>query len=394
MKHRNAFFAAVLAALPVFSGVLSAQEPLQPLTALDAVVVKLAGQVSPKLSGTVQVEDFYWDGAESPLGRYWRENLTEELSNAEGRTYTLLDPRSTLRPDYVLGGTVTEIGGVLRIYTRLLNNTGGAQGSIIAVWHTDITGAGIVEFIDEFRGAGRSHSSSQVRRDQYEPDSRTSPLAITIGASPVSRTVHSGDEDWFAVVSAQTQQLNAETEGDMDTLMELYDGAAGSKLQENDDGGSNLNARIRWTAEAGKEYRIKIRGVYGDTGSYRFKVEPFGAAGGSAHASRETASPLTLADGSASANAVFSNYDDIHYYQLEIPAGGGEMTVYTEGRTDTVLTLEDASGRVLFEDDDSGYDYNARINAVRVSGGTLYIMAATYDDGGPYTLRAEFRGNR
>ncbi|MDR2482626.1 MAG: hypothetical protein LBD08_03230 [Treponema sp.] len=394
MKHRNAFFAAVLAALPVCSGVLSAQEPLQPLAALDAAMVTLAGQISPKLSGTVQVETFYWDEAESPLGRYWRENLTGELSNVEGRTYTLLDPRSTLRPDYVLGGTVTEIGGVLRVYTRLLSNTGGAHGSILAVWHTDITGAEITAFIDEFRGAGSSRSGSQVRRDQYEPDSRTSPLAITIGAPPVSRTIHSGDEDWFVVVSAQTQQLNAETGGDTDTLIELYDGAAGGKLQENDDGGSNLNARLRWTAEAGKEYLIKIRGVYGDTGSYHFQVEPFGAAGGSVHTARETALPLALADGSASANAVFSNYDDIHYYRLEIPAEGGAMTVYTEGRTDTVLTLEDASGRVLSEDDDSGYDYNARISGVRVSGGTLYIMAATYDDGGPYTLRAELSGSR
>jgi hypothetical protein len=215
-------------------------------------------------------------------------------------------------------------------------------------------------------------------------------VAVEIGAEPLSRTIHANDQDWFKVVSPTAQQLSAETEGGMDTFMELYDGVSGPKLQENDDGGSGVNARIRWNAEAGKEYILMVRGFYGETGPYRLKVETFQLPDQSMEPNdtQETATQLPL--DSQPVNAAIANYSDVDWYRVEIPEGGGEITVYTRGNLDTLLTLTDVDGEDLAEDDDSGSGYNARI-VHQVPAGTLYIKVSSYDDRGPYSLHIEFK---
>jgi hypothetical protein len=383
MKLRVVFFISLLMILMAFPWVLFGQE-VQPLAGLDAVTVKLAGQIGPKLSGKVMVGIFSRGEQESPLGRYWRENLMAELSNVPGRTFTLLGPGSQSQPDYTIGGEITEVGNTIRVYTRLLNNS---EGAIMATWYSDVQRD---DFVDDLLGPAAAAGVSSVRRDQYEPDSMANPMAAAIGAPPVSRTIHSNDQDWFKVVSAETRQLSAETGGSMDTFMELYDKATGNKLRENDDGGSGTNARIRWNAEAGKEYVLMVRGYSGETGSYTFRVESFSIPDEAwePNDSRDTATPLTLGSSPLVVNATLAASDDIDWYRVEIPAGGGSITVYTEGDTDTLLALVDADGQDLDEDDDSGSSYNAKITR-QISGGTLFIKVSCYDEGGPYSLHIQ-----
>ncbi|MDR2135392.1 MAG: leucine-rich repeat protein [Treponema sp.] len=82
----------------------------------------------------------------------------------------------------------------------------------------------------------------------------------------------------------------------------------------------------------------------------------------------------------------FQLVSEIWYY-FNVPANGAIITAYTEGSIDTVLTVYDANGSELEEDDDSGNDYNARVSVV-ASGGILYLKLRSYDgySGGTYQL--------
>ncbi|MDR3147259.1 MAG: PPC domain-containing protein, partial [Treponema sp.] len=71
---------------------------------------------------------------------------------------------------------------------------------------------------------------------------------------------------------------------------------------------------------------------------------------------------------------------DENWYYVNVPANGAIITAYTEGTIDTVITVYDANGTALEEDDDSGNDYNARITVVS-AGGMLYVKVKAYYGG-------------
>jgi hypothetical protein len=73
-------------------------------------------------------------------------------------------------------------------------------------------------------------------------------------------------------------------------------------------------------------------------------------------------------------------YSRENWYYFNTPAAGAIITVYTEGSSDTVMTVYDANGTVLAEDDDSGTDLNARISVV-TAGGILYLKLVDYYGG-------------
>jgi hypothetical protein len=164
--------------------------------------------------------------------------------------------------------------------------------------------------------------AQEVRPDSYEPDSRASRVPIQDGVW-ISRTIHTGDEDWFVFTPKAVGILIAETAGDIDTMMELYDGV--SMVAENDDGDEtdedNYNSRIEHFAEAGVTYTIKVSGYdKNETGPYRFraslepvidKTEP--------NDTMAQAYSLELGDTFA---AYFFPADDTDWYRLRVPASG------------------------------------------------------------------------
>ena len=70
--------------------------------------------------------------------------------------------------------------------------------------------------------------------------------------------------------------------------------------------------------------------------------------------------------------------DDEDYFRIEM-VSSGILEVYTEGRSDTVCTLYDASGFYLADNDDSGNDLNCRIS-VSVDPGTYYVSVAAFSE--------------
>ena len=87
---------------------------------------------------------------------------------------------------------------------------------------------------------------------------------------------------------------------------------------------------------------------------------------------------------------------DVDYFSVQV-SGSGTLTVYTTGALDTLGELQNSSGGVLADDDDSGSDRNFRIEH-SVSSGTYYIEVGSYQSNyqsntGSYTLHAEFDGS-
>jgi hypothetical protein len=343
---------------------------------LDGKVRESAVAINQRLAdleGKVQVNTFSLQGSETSLGAYWRENLTGELANIPNRKFTLLSGGG--RADYLITGEISDISNTVRIHTRLVKVV---DSSIIASLTTDLVKT---EFLIDLLDTG----SAGISRDMYEIDSMDNPLAVT-GSDWINRSIHNKeDSDWFLITAEKNSLLIVELSSDMDTYLELYDRDTREKLDEDDDSGSNSDARIEYQAEAGRKYIVKARGYSGDTGRYRFRAvftdppeDP-----GEPNNTREQATALEP-------NGVFPTYfssrSDTDWYKLEIPSAGATVTIYTESHLDTIIAIYDAQGNKIDEDDDSGSDTNARISAP-VPPGTLFIEVKELDGSrGAYTL--------
>ncbi|MDR0452853.1 MAG: DVUA0089 family protein [Treponema sp.] len=366
--------AAIFACLlPAF---LHGQQQPRPasLAELDQFLIETAIRLDLRLRGLpreggemprIGVGDFTMADEQVALGDIWRNGVLDTLANVQNRTYAL---RETAAPpnDYLLSGVIMDAGSSVRITTRIIR---AADSSVIASWNSDLAKTPFTMGLLETPG------DSRVRRDRFESDSRENPVAVEAGGAPVSRTIHSGeDRDFFLVRHEGAGMLRAETEGGMDTMMELYD-EGGRTIASDDDGGSGGNARIVFPAEDGKNYIVMVRGYGSETGSYTFRVsgEEIPDLAREPNNNREQASPI----GPGELSAAFVPAGDIDWYSLEIPGEGARLVVFTEGGSDTRLALYNSGGDVLAEDDDSGSGENARIS-MNLPGGTVYIKASLY----------------
>jgi hypothetical protein len=332
----------------------------------------------------IRLERFLMEGEEIPLGIYWRNQLLSLLSSTRNRNFVILND-VTAQADYSVTGEIMRIGNILRLYIRFMNLQ---DSSLIAAWNLDLLATPFIEELAALPGG--SNAAAAVRRDMYEPDSMDAPPALEIGAPELTRTLHQGDEDWFRVSVDADGILALETSGTIDTYMELYDGESGSRIASNDDGGEDTNARIEWFGEAGKTYVLKVRGLGGDTGSYRIKavfnaLPPDPAEPNDA---QEEAVPI---EPGTPVEANFHSVSDEDWYKLDIPEEGGFLIVYTEGKLDTGITLYDEEGTNLADNDDSGSRLNAQVS-IQVAGGTVYIRVRELDGyRGAYTLQTRLR---
>jgi hypothetical protein len=200
---------------------------------------------------------------------------------------------------------------------------------------------------------------------------------VETGGPWISRTIHASDDrDWFAVNAPATGILTAETSGSLDTMMEVYNDS-GTRISSDDDSGEGMNARVTFSAQAGRRYVIMVRGYSSNTGSYRFHIaaETVSDEAFEPNNSREQATPLTL--GAEGGLRAFLTSGDEDWYRAEVPSGGARVTIYTESSIDTFLTVYDANGSRIAEDDDSGEGNNARLT-VNLPEGPFYIKVTPY----------------
>jgi hypothetical protein len=221
--------------------------------------------------------------------------------------------------------------------------------------------------------------------DPYEPDSREEPIAVQMGTW-LSRSLHRGDQDWFALRPASAGILIAVTGGDTDTVVTLYRG--NEAVAQNDDNGEDITSLLEYPVRPGADYVLCVEGYDDDeAGPYRFMVsfELIRDAG----EPNDTASEATPFKPDSRITGYFLDPDDVDWYQVTA-AMEGALMVYTEGMADTIILMYDAGNNLIAEDDDSGDFENALVSA-KVTPGTVFIRVSSYDGQlGKYALRGVF----
>jgi len=193
----------------------------------------------------------------------------------------------------------------------------------------------------------------------------------------VSGNLRSGEEIWYIVRAAESGFLVVETTGDTDTYLELYDSQR-NLLMQDDDSGSDYNARIELLAARGSNYLVKLS-AYGD-GYGPFRIM-------SSYTPLSDAVELRL--GSMLSRTLSSGQKQLFSIRTtEV----GLYTVETTGNTDTYLSVYDASFDFVDSNDDGGENYNARIEFFSEAGQVYYFILSGYNDSesGPYRILAGF----
>jgi hypothetical protein len=374
--------------------VLHGQNPANSLAQLDESVKILGAEANKRLSGEraqqVTVGQWIYRDMVPPLGDYWQAQLMEELTNITDRSYQLVSGPQ-MGADWIVSGEIIEVVNIIRVYTRFVR-TGG--NTIVAIIHSDFERNEF--FTDLLAGGG----SSYIARDTYEPDSRENAPAVEIGAGDstpfMSRTLHnSDDEDFFLLVPAVDGMMTAETNGSIDTVMELYEAGSQSSLAENDDGGNGNNARIRHAVRAGVRYIAKVRGYGSTTGSYGFRayiVEQVHFSPDEYEDDNEFEAARDISIGTAQQHN-FHSGSDVDWVKFRVTRAG-RYVIRTRGVTsnqlDTYIELFDSAYNSIDENDDGGESLDSRLS-VQLQPGIYYLMVECLNDepDQAYTIRID-----
>ena len=355
---------------------------------LDAAVKRLAGDAGRKLlelrAQKIVIGQFVYRGSMPPLCDYWINQLTGELTNIPGRSFTLVSG-GPAGADWTISGEIIEAVETIRVYTRLIRTDNRA---IEAVFYSDIERNEQINsmlFSADNRG-GRV----AISMDEWEPDSTDSPVPYEAGndesVSVVDRTIHDrNDQDFFLFIMNSDGRLVMETTGDdIDTYMELFNADTGEKLAENDDGGSNTNARIRHDVQAGRRYIAKVRGYDSDEiGRYGFRaylVIPVRLAPDEYEPDDGPDSAKLISVGTPQQHT-FHNGDDVDWVKFQIERSGRYIiraSGVTSNQIDTVIELFDADMNPIDDNDDGGEDLDARLS-IYLGSGLYYLKIYCYD---------------
>ena len=205
-----------------------------------------------------------------------------------------------------------------------------------------------------------------------------------------------GNEVWYKFTTAAGEAhpngskgwYGIQTQGSLDTMGYLYD-AYGNQIDDDDDGGNNLNFKITYQLEYGKTYYVKVRAYGSNTGSFSIKVDY----GRDDHGnSMDTATEIVgVYDQDKSVNGYLHSYTDADYYTF-VPARNCVMEIYTEGDTSTYGRLYCSTGALLDADSDSNGNGNFKITA-HLEADKRYYIAVSHESPigyGDYTLRFKF----
>jgi len=182
-------------------------------------------------------------------------------------------------------------------------------------------------------------------------------------------------EDWFYFdltrPGGNDNVVSIETTGFLDTYLELYN-EDGVLLLDNDDGGEAENGRIDVFLDQRGRYYIKVRHYDGsDQGDYEISVRLLRATPDQWEPDNTRTDAREIEVNGERQIRNFTPADEFDWVQFTLQATR-TVEIRTTGDIDTYITLYDRLGNVIAEDDDSGGDYNARIERV-LQRGIYYI---------------------
>ena len=338
------------------------------------------------------------DSWESPvqfsIGNSQNVPVMNRTITAGDEDFFLLVPETDGR---MVAETTGSLDTIMILYNydseeEIANNDDGGQDTNARIMHNVRAG---VRYIAVVRGYNTSASGLYGFRSymmiREGSSSWSNPISYEIGADEktvvaVNRSFQEGEEDYFLLVPKKSGRVIIETTGRIDTFMEFFDADDREEiLDENDDGGNNYNARIRYDVEHGSSYIVKVRGFNtSDTGSYGFRAYYPGTGmlppdGNEPNDEPSNATPVNI--GSAIENT-FHSSEDIDWFKFSVTQSG-RYSIHTRGinsnRLDTYIALFDNNLNSIAEDDDGGNALSSLIS-VNLSRGTYYLKVWCLDE--------------
>ena len=165
------------------------------------------------------------------------------------------------------GGTLDNANAAAPTWTRP-SVTSDANRTVSLTITVRGTGATARSGTSDTASASRS---AEVRDAGDHGNDRASATLVGI-PSTTAGTLARRDRDWFRIEVGQAGTLRLETRSGIDTYGTLHR-SDGSKVAENDDGGSNYNFRISRSSVGVGTYYLQVRGYNGSTrGDYSLEV--------------------------------------------------------------------------------------------------------------------------
>lgn len=188
------------------------------------------------------------------------------------------------------------------------------------------------------------------------------------------------------------------TSTDFDTYLRV-ESSTGEDLAQDDDGGGNLNARIRFTPTKDDSFKIIATSFSGGEGNYTLTVRDLdgpapagkGGKGGTKDADEKGVIKLDTPtkDKATTVDGALNDQDPpepiggktAKTYSVELKDGMAYAILMNSGDFDSFLRVLDANGKELASDDDSGGDLNSKILFVPPATGRYRVLATTFDGG-------------
>jgi hypothetical protein len=169
---------------------------------------------------------------------------------------------------------------------------------------------------------------------------------------------------------------------EFDTYLRILD-SSGKQLASDDDGGEDLNARLRFTPPKEDTYQIVATRFGGDQGSYLLKIRPLGSGAPARVAEKELRFDGKLTNESP---MVLGKPGEIH--QVKMSRDRTYLIDLESTDFDPYLRILDSTGKQVAKDDDGGENRNARLRFTPLKDDTYQVVATRFASRqGSYVLK-------
>jgi hypothetical protein len=244
-----------------------------------------------------------------------------------------------LGAESVISGSLMDLGTMLRFTFKVLNVQSAEVEAlrVINVRHNPE-----MDFLLTPTAADAGINTSGLGTSSNDP------IAVPLNSGwGGSSLVPDQGERWFRVTIQNPGTYAFETDGNLDTIMELYDGPTMALLDSDDDSGGGENAKIVFQGDGGRSYVFKVRGYNSNTtGPFRYRASTVsggvsqrstGTSGtappGIIDVSSATQTPIEITMGREYRNA-FTESTQVHFYSLPV-SFYSSVTIFTKGSLDT-----------------------------------------------------------
>ena len=227
--------------------------------------------------------------------------------------------------------------------------------------------------------------------DAYEPDDGFATASvIEIDGTIQAHSFHiPGDVDWVQFEAIAGVEYIIETSnlrGDADTILRLYEADGTTPITSNDDN-IGFESRIEWTASGSGTYYVAVDEYYSQGGpNVGYDLAVVGQVGQNGDLYEPDNDPslaeMIVVDGQAQ-NHTFHVSGDEDWIRFDATAGTDYIieTYNLLGGADTVMSLYDADGLWLTEDDDGGSGRASKILWTASADAVYYLRIIEYAAG-------------